>query len=502
MRFLIAGFSHETNTFSPVQTPLGRFCPDGKTLFGGKLALNRFRGTETSIGGFIAAAEAEGADIEIPVTAFAPPSAPVSRDAYETIANIILDALKASSFDGVMLNLHGAMVADGIDDGEGEFLRRIRQLRPNMPIAVALDMHANISSEMVKLATVITGYHLYPHLDMGATGRRAGEILMAVIANRITPAVAWGRVPMLAHTMRQSTDEAPNRDLQAKAAAFETEGRALAASVFTGFNLADVPDACLSAVVITDGDETAAQAIVDELLEMAWSARADFRFVSEPLADSVARARGMANEEGPVFLLDHCDNAASGGTMDTTAVLAEIIAQGLEDVAFFGIFDPAAVEAAIAAGVGATVDLEIGGKFALPSLRTGNPMMRLKGTVKTLSDGVVPSRSKASFGISMSMGRAAVIDTGRVEVVLVSQHIEPFSIDILTTVGIDPRRRKFIALKSRHHWRAELGLLAQGEVACAGLGVCTSDYSQLRFENVKRPIYPLDEEATWSRESG
>ncbi|MDZ4369979.1 MAG: M81 family metallopeptidase [Phenylobacterium sp.] len=497
MRFLIAGFSHETNTFSPVETPLARFCPDGRALLAGDRALQAYRGTETCVGGFIATAEAAGAEIVIPVAAVAPPSGPVTREAFETVSRIILDAIEASEFDGLMLVLHGAMVVEGLDDGEGEILERIRRIRPAIPIALALDMHANVSSEMVEHATVITGFHLYPHLDQAETARRAGEVLLSVIAGGAKPTVAWGRAPMLPHTMKQATGEAPNREIQAKAAAWEAGGQALAASVFTGFNLADVADAGLSVVVVTDGDVDAAQAMVDELLDMAWAAREEFRFDPEPLAESVARAKLMASDEGPVFLIDHYDNTASGGTMDTTAVLAEILAQELEDVAFFGLYDPAAVEAAIAAGVGAKVEIEVGGKFALPSLRAANPPLMLRGTVKTLSDGVVPSRSKASFGVRMSMGRTAVIDTGKVEVVLVSRHIEPYSIDMLSTVGIDPRRRKFIALKSRHHWRADLGPLAQGIVACAGLGVCTSDYTQLRYEKLHRPIYPLDRDAAF-----
>src|SRR3546814_509758 len=178
------------------------------------------------------------------------------------------------------------------------------------------------------------------------------------------PVITWGSVPMLPHTMNEGTFEAPNGTIQGKAARWEGEGRALAASVFTGFNLADVPDAALSVVVVTDGDSAGAQAMTDELLTDAWAARADFSFESEPLADSVARAKQLASDKGQVFLLDHFDNSASGGTMDTTAVLAELIAQELDDAVFFGIYDPEAVEAAMAAGVGDPFDRDVGGKYA------------------------------------------------------------------------------------------------------------------------------------------
>jgi microcystin degradation protein MlrC len=495
MKLMIAGLLHETNTFSPVETPLGRFCPDGRELLRGERAISLYRGTETCLGGFIEIAEAANAEFEVPIAAYAPPSGPVSRDAFETMGAMILDCLEGSHFDGLLLALHGAMVVDGIEDGEGELLRRIRAVRPNVPIATALDMHANIFPAMVELADVTSGYHLYPHTDMAETARRAGSILLSKMAGKVAPMTAWGSVPMLPHTMRQGTHEWPNRELQALAASWEADGRALSASLFTGFNLADVSHAGLSAVVITDGDQAAAQMMVEELLDKAWAARSDFRYVPEPLAESISRAKQMTDLDGPIFLLDHYDNSASGGTMDTTAVLAEILRQELQDVTFFGLFDPAAVEAAIQAGVGAKIEIEVGGRASLPSLNVPNLPLKISGTVRTLSDGNVPSRTKASFGVTMSMGKAAVIDTGRVEVVLVSRQVEPYSIDMLSAVGIDPRRRKYVAIKSRLHWRADLGPLASAIIECAGLGICTSDYRQLKFQNLQRPTYPLDADA-------
>ena len=167
------------------------------------------------------------------------------------------------------------MVVDGFDDGDGEILRRIRAVRPDdVPIATALDMHANIFPAMIELTDVTSGYHLYPHTDQAQTARRVGSILLAKIAGKVVPTVAWGSVPMLPHSMRQGTHEWPNRELQAMAASLEADGRALSASVFTGFNLADVSHAGLSAVVVTDGDHAAAQAMVDELLDATPGRRA------------------------------------------------------------------------------------------------------------------------------------------------------------------------------------------------------------------------------------
>ena len=209
-------------------------------------------------------------------------------------------------------------------------LKRLRAIVPNTPIAVALDMHANLYDEMVANATVVAGYRTYPHVDTYETARRAGEILLRTIRGEVRPVMAWGNVPMLPHVMRQGTDDHPNQELQHRCAAMSDEG-ALAASLFTGFPHADIANAGLCAVVVTDGDRELAERLRDELLDRAWVEREAFVYKIEPLEVSVARAKAMpppAAGEGPIVLLDHYDNCASGGTMDTTVVLAEIMRRG------------------------------------------------------------------------------------------------------------------------------------------------------------------------------
>lgn len=214
-------------------------------------------------------------------------------------------------------------------------------------------MHANLYEDIISNATVVTGYRTYPHLDMYETGALAGSILLRTIRGEVKPIMAWGSAPMLPHVMKQGTFENPNKALQARCAGM-TKAGALAASLFTGFPHADIHNAGLSAVVVTDNDKAMAKRLCDDLLGQAWRDRQDFVFKVEKLAQSVARAKAMGSEPGagPVFLLDHYDNCASGGTMDTTVVLAEILRQGLSDVVAFAIYDPAAVQQAIAAGVG------------------------------------------------------------------------------------------------------------------------------------------------------
>jgi len=191
-------------------------------------------------------------------------------------------------------------------------------------------------------------------------------------------------------------------------------------------------------------------------------------------------------------LLDHYDNCASGGTMDTTAVLAAILKEGLDNVAAFAIYDPAAVQQAIAAGIGAEIALAIGGKLAMPAIPGDSRPLTVTGTVKTISNGRFRNKGPMGRGVLVDMGPSVVLDTGKVEIALISRHVEPSDLNCLVALGIDPMQKRYVMLKSRIHWRAGLGAAAKAVVECAGMGVCTSDYSTLTFSNVRRPIYPLD----------
>ncbi len=492
MRLLLATMSHETNTFSPVPTKLARFCRDGTTLLKGEAAADFYRNTGTCMGGYLQVAAEAGAEVTIAVCASAPPSGRVDAEAYELFCKLITDEVTRGGWDGILLDLHGAMAAEMFDDGEGELLRRIRAIDRTTPICVAYDMHANVFDDMIHNATIVSGYHTYPHIDMKETSMRAARALLRVIAGAITPTSAWGGLPMLPHVMAQGTHMFPNKDLQDMCTAWEASGRALAASLFVGFPHADVPMAGLSAVVVTDNNPAEAQAMVDELLAVAWNARQAFTFKIEPLEESVARAKELGKSGPGVVLLDHFDNCASGGTMDTTDVLREIIRQDLDDVVFFGIYDPDAVKQAAAAGIGQEVELEIGAKLEMPALQSGSRPLRVAGKVRTLSAGYYRATGGLSPGLQVYMGTTAVLDTGRVQIVLLSRHIEPTAQEMMRILGIDPATKRFIAIKSRVHWRADLGKLAREIVECAGVGVCTSDYGQLTFRNVRRPIYPLD----------
>jgi microcystin degradation protein MlrC len=502
MKLLIAMMSHETNTFSPVPTLLERF-GNGSAPAEGDRALQEITGQAVAMGGMIAVAQAAGAEIITPIAAGAPPSGPVDDEAYGYIADIICAA--AAGCDGILLELHGAMVTNSLEDGEGELLTRLRRLYPHVPIGVALDMHANLYPAMVENATVITGFQTYPHVDMFETGERAARALLAAMRGEIKPVMRWGNCPMLPHVMRQGTDDQPNKALQQRVAEMEADD-AVAVCLFTGFPHADILNAGLSVVVTTDDDPERAEVLRDELLEMAWAQRAAFVYQPTPLAESVAAAVTAAGDQGgsqegsqedsqadgPVILLDHYDNTASGGSMDTTEVLREILRQELDDVAVFAIHDPVAVKELIAAGVGQTATVTLGARFHLDALAQQSQPLTVSGRVQLISDGHYTVTGPMSTGSLINMGTTVVLDTGKVQIIIISRHVEPFDLGCFTSLGINPLSKRYLMLKSRIHYRATFKPIARQIIECAGIGVCTSDYSQLQFRHVRRPIYPLD----------
>ena len=547
-RVVIAMMKHETNTFSPVPTDLARFSKGAERPLDGGSVLAAYRGTGSCIAGFIDVAEAAGAEIVPSIAANAPPSGPVQSAAYEYICDAILESV-AGGCDAILLDLHGAMVTERHEDGEGELLARIRATAPDVPIGVTLDMHANLYRALVEHPDVIAGYQTYPHIDYHETGVRAARPIFAMLRGEARPVAAWGNRPMLPHVMRQGSDDFPNRELQARVREMEAQG-AIAASLFTGFPHADITNAGLSCVVVTDGDRAAAERMRDELLDFAWTNREAFVYRIEPLTDSIARAREAAGDagaigaeadsgtpgaddasasggapasghraasgdgpgagrisvrgdgpeaghvpapgEGPVILLDHYDNAASGGTMDSMTVLRAIVEAELEDVAVFAIHDPGAVRELIRAGIGTETTVMLGGKIDMPSIGLAGEPLEVRGRVRLISDGRFRNLGPAGTGIEMNLGPTVVLDTARVEIVVISRHHEPNDLNCFLSLGIDPRTRGFLMLKSRIHYRAGFADIARQVIECAGTGVCTSDYDMLDFRNVRRPIYPLD----------
>ena len=486
MRVVVAMMSHETNTFSPVPTPLSSFGPKGP--YRGRAAAEAYRGTNTPMAAFLDIFDEAGAEIETPVAGNAHPSGPVAASAYREMSDLICQAVDRGC-DALCLDLHGAMVAETTDDGEGTLLARLRAQRPDLPIAVALDLHANLTDEIIDNCTVLTGYRTYPHVDTYDTGARAGRILLAALRGEARPVMRWGHNPMLAHTLRMNTSVSPMKDLIDMALEAE-QGGLLDVSAFGGFPMADIPRPGLSVVAVADGDGDAARETADRLLTQAWSDRADFVFHPEPLADSIARAKSLT--EGPIILVDHADNCASGGTQDTMPVLAEALRQGLTDMAVFAIRDPAAVAHMIKAGVGSRVTLQLGGKVDMPAIgRRGEPL-EVSGVVRAITDGEFLVTGPMSTGTRAHMGRTAVLDTGGVEIVVTELNHEPWDLGCFRSVGIEPTQRRYLLLKSRIHFRAGFEPIAKHIIECDGVGVTSSDYSLFNFTKLERPAYPLD----------
>ena len=489
MKFLVAAFKHETNTFSPVITDRRRFFNGEAEPLRGDDAINARRGTGTGMGGFIAVCEREGIAMEAAVLADAWPSGIVQSDAYEYIAGLICEALEKGRYDAVLLDLHGAMVAEGFEDAEGELLRRLRAIHPSIPIGVALDMHSNLYPEFVERVTVLTGFHTYPHVDMFETGQLAAELLVRTVRGEIKPVLYFNNRPMLPHVMRQGTHQFPNQALQQRCRELEA-GEVLAASLFVGFPNADITNAGLSAVVCTDGNRAAAESACEDLLDMAWDARQDFLYEGRPLAESIAMAQQATAK--PVVLLDHCDNVASGGTMDTTGVLKACLDAGLTNAVFFAIHDPESVEKAFAAGVGATVDFVLGGKALLEATQEPNPPLPLTAKVVNLHSGLIKLHGPMMAGMETAMGRTAVLEVPGMLIVIIAGHAEPNDKSCFHSLGIDVASKDYVIIKSRVHWRAGLGDVAQTIIECDSVGLTTSDYGKLPFRHVRRPIYPLD----------
>jgi microcystin degradation protein MlrC len=441
------------------------------------------------MGAYLRLAREAGMEIVTPVAAEAMPSGPVRAEAYRRITDAICEAV-AAGCDAVMLDLHGAMVSEHAPDGEGALLQRLRGLAPDVPICVTCDLHANLTEAMVANCTALIGYKTYPHVDMAEVGEQVGRILLRALAGEVRPVMAWGQLPLLAQTLRMGHEDQPMASLLEHARMAEWEGM-LAATVFGGFPMADFHDAGLSAVAVADGDREGAQRVVDALLEEAWAARAEFLHRHAPLERTVAHAKAL--REFPVILLDHADNAGSGGSEDVMTVIAEVMRQGLEDVAVAAVWDPEAVRRMIAAGVGAEVTLPLGGRTDLPSIGVRGESLPVTGRVTTLSDGRFVVRGPMYTGVTVQMGPSAVLDTGGMKIVVVSRHHEPWDLGVFTSLGIDPHHMKYLLLKSRIHYRAGFGKLGRHTLTLDGTGVTTSDNSRLTFRQVRRPIYPLDE---------
>ena len=491
MKFVIAQMQHETNTFSPVPTPWEEFGPNGPYL--GRDAGEATKGKGMAMAAFLDLAAKLGAQAVTPVAAWANPSGPVDAAAYERICEEICNAV-ARGCDAVLLDLHGAMVVENrTDDGEGTLLEKIRALAPRTPIAVSLDLHANVTDRMVRNCDIITGYKTYPHIDQYESGQRAGAILVRMMKGEVKPVMAWDNAPILAQTLRQNTAEGAMKDFVDAAQTAEHAGL-LAATAFGGFQMADIHDAGLSVVTVADGSRAAATNGCNAILDVAWSQKEDFIYRGQPLDQSIMQAKRMGEQSGgPILLLDHADNCASGSTQDTMYVLREALRQGLTGIAVAPIRDAEAVAKIIEAGIGARITLPVGGKMDMPSIRRKGEPLVMSGVVRNITDGEYTITGPQFTGMRCFMGRTVVLDTGSAQVVISERNQEPWDRGVFESVGIDPARQRYLLLKSRMYFRPVFLPIAKSMVFCDAPGVSSSDWTQFEYRKLRRPIYPLDE---------
>ena len=366
MKFLIARFNHETNTFSPVATSLADFEPRY-----GDDALNEQRDARTAMGAFIRIVQARpDATLITPVSATANPSGTVDADAYSHLVETILAGVRQQP-DAILLDLHGALVAENAPDGEGELLKAIRAIAPDTPIAVALDLHGNVTPAMVDNANIIVSFKTYPHIDMAETGEHAGRLMMDWLAGKIRPLTRFAQLPLLSHTLRSNTNEGAMRRAVDAARRAEQEPGVLAVSIMAGFSLADFNDAGMSVIVVTDNDKALAEDVANDIARQIWRDREGFVYHSETLSESMAKAKALQAEpdngsgSGPVLLLDHSDNVMSGGTCDTMDVLQAALNAHLTPIVVGPICDPQAVQRLWKIRANEVVSADIGNRIPL-----------------------------------------------------------------------------------------------------------------------------------------
>ena len=485
MRIAVGCIGHETNTFSPVATTLDNF-KKGSYHRDAEI-ITAFRGTRTITGGFLdVAAQLNLQPIPLLWT-FATPSGMVAHTAYETLKSEFLTLLQdAGALDGVLLDLHGAMVTDELEDVEGDLIQAVREIVGETWIVTTLDLHANITAKMADTSDVIIGFDTYPHVDCYERGFEAGQLLFGMNEGKIQPTMAYRQLPLLTAPPAQCTMKAPMTGVLNALHALETKPGVVTATLSMGFPFADITDAGVSILVTTNGDMALAETYADQFASDIWAMRTAFTFNLHTIESAIE----FANETDgkPIILADGADNPGGGGPCDGTTILQKFIETDVQDAVIAVIADPESVAQAVGVGVGNRVQLNVGGKT---DTQHGAPVA-LTGYVKTLSDGRFILKGPMGRGTIGNMGRTAVIQVGGVEIILTERRIQPYDAEVLRSVGIEPQTRKLIALKSAVHFRADYTPIAHQILDVDTPGVHSPNLFNYDYQKLRRPIYPLD----------
>jgi microcystin degradation protein MlrC len=494
-RVLTGRFMHETNTFSIQKTDIATWRRRDFHL--GNEIPAAFRNTRSALGATFEAADKYGWTLVHPVSANANPSGTVTDDAFEQIGGMLLNAARHQGpIDGVLLHLHGAMVVDSYEDGEGELLARLRHiLGPDVPVVATLDLHANVTQKMADNASALIAFRTYPHIDMYERAWQGADLLERAMQGEVKPHSVIARRPLLHGLDWGRTQRGPMAELIARGEALEAAGEILVASVCAGFALADIHDVGPSVTVTVDlargGSATAhGQRIAEDFIDHAWQTR-DFTTVKLlSVAEAVTRAREGKPGDQPLVIADYTDNPGGGGYGDATALLEGLVEAGVERVALHAICDAGAVAAGMQAGIGATATIALGGKTD-PAL--GGAPLTLTGEVTHLTNGRFVAYGPMGGGIERDYGPSMVFRVGSIDIIVITHNGQAVDLAQFTSLGIDPERYPTVCVKSMQHFRAAFEPIAR-EVILANTGaLCSPHYAPENYRRVRRPIWPLDE---------
>ncbi len=499
-RIAIGGIIHETNTFAPDVTSLTDFLR--QSLCEGNALIARMRGTPTAIGGSLQGLERAGYTAVPLLYAAAMPSGIVSRDAYETLRDDLIARLRAVlPVDAVLLALHGAMVADGYHDCEGDMLERVRALvGRDCPVVSTLDMHGNLSEAMVAAADALVAFDQNPHLDTFERGLEVADIMRRMLDEGLRTAKALARPRLLLTALTTWTEKPPLSMVHQRGHIYEQQNpHVVNVSVMGGFAYADTPFTGMSMLVTTDGDEALVQRMADELAEVAWVHRDAARHRGVSVDEAVRRVCSRATEttkvvttSGPIVLADVGDNVGGGSPGDGTLLLRALLDAGARG-AVVTIADAEAVAQAVRAGAGHTVETFVGGKC---DTWHGEPV-RVRGAVERISDGRFSIEGTDHFaqlyGRNVEMGRCAVVRCDGVRILLTERKTPPGDLAQLRSQGIVPEEQRVIVVKSAVAFRGAYQRIAGDIIEVDTPGLVAANLSCFTYRHLPRPIFPLDE---------
>lgn len=487
---LTAEFAHETNTFSVRRTEYHSFM-DRYGFFGAD-AIKERGGANTELAGFLDSAGRHGWETIHILSASAAPAGVVTRDAFDRLAGAIVDAAGANKerLDGILLGLHGAMVTEFCEDGEGELLERLRAVvGRNLPIGITLDLHANVTRKMCELADIIVSYKTYPHIDMRDCGRQAGNILDRAMRGEIKPRTLRVHRPMLDEINGGRTDIGPMIERVAKARAYERKPDVFAVSINAGFGNADINEVGPTVLVTYQGDPEQHRAFAETIAEDIWERRREVLNRYYSVDEAAAICKNYRRDGSPIIVADYADNPGGGGYGDSTELLRALLAAGVSDACFGAMVDPETAKALHARKIGETVGIRLGGKT---DPRFGGAPLELSGELRLISDGHYVGDGPMVGGLHLSFGLSAVIRVDGIEILIVTEPAQMLDLQQFRAFGLDPAKKTVVGLKSMQHFRAAFEPIAGKVIVCDSGALCTLQLDKLPYKNAPRPIFPLD----------